>query len=107
MADYLEELLKDTPMGRLKLLAAWDSLGTETQIRILGEMSEKGRGKYSNRAIWLKALSSPSEYVRYLAARGTRFFGVSLLFGMRPSVPPERADEIEIIESKIMSDASP
>ena len=76
MADHLEELLKDTPMGRIKLLAAWDSLNTETQIRLLGEMSEKGRTKApeaSDYSIWLKALSSPSEYVRYLAARGTRF----------------------------------
>jgi len=88
MADHLEELLKDTPMGRVKLLAASNSLSTETQIRLLGEMIEKGRTKASDRPIWLKALSSPSEYVRYLAARETRF---------------DRDDEIE---SKVMSDAS-
>jgi hypothetical protein len=89
MADYLAELRKDTPMGRVKLLAAWDSLSSETQIRLLREMSEKGRTKASDRPIWLKALSSPSEYVRYLAAREMRF-------------TPD--DEIE---NKIMSDASP
>jgi len=89
MADHLEELLKDTPMGRLKLLAAWDSLSAETQIKLLGEMSEKGRTKASDRPLWLKALSSPSEYVRYLAGREMRF---------------KSDDEIE---NKIMSDASP
>lgn len=96
MADHLEELLKDTPMSRLKLLAAWESLSAETQIKLLREISEiSGRGRtewgYSRRVkdrpIWLKALSSPSEYVRYLAARELRF-----------------DDEFE---SKVMADASP
>jgi len=45
------------------LLAAWNSLSSETQISLLGEMTEKGRTKTSDRPIWLKALSSPSEYV--------------------------------------------
>ena len=88
MADYLEELLKDTPMGRIKLLAAWDSLSTETQIRLLAEMITKGRTQASDRPVWLKALSSPSEYIRYLAAKEMRF---------------ARDDEIR---DKIMSDAS-
>ena len=69
MADHLEELLRDTPMGRMKLLAAWDSLSAETHIRLLEEMREKGRTSVGDRPIWLKALSSQSEYVRYLAAR--------------------------------------
>jgi hypothetical protein len=89
MADPLEELLKDTPMGRMKLLAAWDSLSTETQIRLLAEMSEKGRTRAGDRPIWLKALSSPSEYIRYLAAREVGF---------------PRDDEIK---NKVMADASP
>src|SRR5208282_681731 len=89
MADHLEELLKDTPMGRMKLLAAWDSLSAETQIRLLAEMSEKGRTGAPDRPIWLKALSSPSEYIRYLAAREVGF---------------SRDDEIE---NKVMADASP
>lgn len=89
MPDHFEALLKDTPMGRIKLLAAWDSLSSETQIRLLGEMTEKGRTKTSDRPIWLKALSSPSEYVRYLAARGIRYL---------------RDEEIE---KKVMADASP
>jgi hypothetical protein len=89
MADHLEELLKDTPMGRMKLLAAWDSLSTETQIRLLGELSAKNRTGVPDRPIWLKALSSPSEYLRYLAARRVRF---------------PRDDEIE---KKVMSDSSP
>jgi hypothetical protein len=89
MADHLEELLKDTPMGRIKLLAAWDSLSTETQIRLLAVMREKGRTRVGDRPIWLKALSSPNEYVRYLSAREVRY---------------PRDDEIE---NKVMSDSSP
>jgi hypothetical protein len=89
MANHLEELLKDTPMGRMKLLAAWDSLSTETQIRLLSEMSEKGRTRVTDRPIWRRALSSPSEYVRYLAAREIRL---------------PRDNEIE---NQVMSDSSP
>jgi hypothetical protein len=89
VADYFEELLKDTPMGRIKLLAAWDSLSTETQIKMLGELSAKGRTKARERPIWLKALSSPNEYVRYVAAKAIRF---------------EQDDEIE---RKVASDTSP
>jgi hypothetical protein len=84
--EHLQELVKDTPMGRVKMLAAWDSLSNETQIRLLGEM--KGRRRASDRPIWLKALSSQSEYIRYLAARETKF---------------DRDDEIV---SKVSSDES-
>lgn len=66
---YFEELLKDTPMGPMRLLAAFDSLSTETQIRLLTALVAKNRTELDDRAVWLKALSSQSEYVRYLGAR--------------------------------------
>ena len=89
MADYLEELIKDTPMGRIKLLAAWDALSSETHIRLLMDMRSKGRTRASDRLILLKALSSPSEYVRYLAARRIGYL------------------QDEEIENKVIADVSP
>jgi hypothetical protein len=76
--DYLKELLSDSPLARIKLLAAWDGLTTETQITLLSALASRygGReeerrhgGSQADRVIWLKALSSANEYVRYLAAR--------------------------------------
>lgn len=60
---YLQELVNDgRKSGKLKLVAIWDGLSIENQIKILnsvGNMPHK---------LKLKALSSQNDYVRYLAA---------------------------------------
>jgi hypothetical protein len=57
MTDYLAELLKDTPMGRMKLLAAWDSLSTETRIELLAELVARNRVGSDDRAIFRRGLA--------------------------------------------------
>jgi hypothetical protein len=60
---YLQELLQDQSSSRLKLLAAWDGLSIETQIKILNIV------KRIPHELKIKALSSPNAYVRYLVAK--------------------------------------
>jgi hypothetical protein len=68
LEDHLKELLQDTPSGRMKLLATWDALSLETQMKLLHALTANPRvGLHSD--IALKALESPHAYVRYLAAR--------------------------------------
>jgi hypothetical protein len=59
---YLQELLLDKPSSKLKLLAAWDGLLVESQIKILKAV------KCVPHELKIKALSSPNAYVRYLVA---------------------------------------
>ena len=70
MEEHLKELLENTPSSRMKILAAWDGLSIETQIKLLHALT---KGKYLplsfHRDIIAKALKSPNEYIRYLAAR--------------------------------------
>ena len=66
----MKELVENTPSSRLKLLAAWDGLSIETQIKVLHELTKGGHLHLSfDREIIVKALKSPNEYIRYLAAR--------------------------------------
>lgn len=68
---YLQELVEDRPSGRLKLLAAWDDLTTETQIRIIYLLCKL----YEEHSVfhrWLpnelksKVLSTKNDYVQSL-----------------------------------------
>jgi hypothetical protein len=69
MNDSLRELLQATPLARMKLLAVWDGLAIETQIEILQWFESRQETTSLDRAVWEKALSSPNDYVRSLAAR--------------------------------------
>ena len=67
---YMKEFLKETPSAISKLSAAWDGLSTETQIKILEEMTKGSFCKYFTDKVNLMALKSKNTYVRYLAAKG-------------------------------------
>ena len=73
LPDYLIPLLQPTPSGVTKLIAAWDGLTTESQIRILAELGtgiEKWQSPvYLIKKVLTKALESVNPYIRYLAAR--------------------------------------
>jgi hypothetical protein len=70
MEEDLRELLQDTPLGRMKLLAAWDGVTTETQIKLLRTLAASRLivSEPWDKAIWLRALDSSNEYIRYFAA---------------------------------------
>jgi hypothetical protein len=67
MDDPFAELLQATPSSRTKLMAAWDGLSVESQVKILHSLTQNRDLEHE---VIAKALSSPNEYVRYLAARG-------------------------------------
>jgi hypothetical protein len=69
MQQHLRELLRPTPLGRTKLIAAWDGLDVPTQLEILAELASSRERTSRDRAFWEKALASHSEYIRYVAAR--------------------------------------
>ncbi len=63
---YLIEVTQGTPSSNLKLLAIWDALSLETQIKILHHF-KSSRLDFPE-ALKEKILNSPNEYIRYLAA---------------------------------------
>ena len=70
MDEHLKELVENTPSSQAKLLAAWDGLSVETQIKLLHAVADGGRlHLLFHRDIIARALKSPNEYIRYLAAR--------------------------------------
>lgn len=70
MPRYLAELLSPTPSGVAKLIAAWDSLHSETLIAVLTTVEKGGMPAYLANKIRLKAFDSTNAYLRYLAVRG-------------------------------------
>ncbi|MCW8387449.1 hypothetical protein OQJ15_14155 [Fluoribacter dumoffii] len=58
----LHELIQNKPSSRLKLIAAWDGLSIETQVKIINILKDKLPLK-----IFEKTLSSTNEYVRFLS----------------------------------------
>jgi hypothetical protein len=63
---YLQDLLLPTPSSEAKLLAVWDDLMIESQVRVLLRL----RPGYSlPDPLAGKALGSQNAYVRYLAAK--------------------------------------
>jgi hypothetical protein len=73
LPQHLSELLKVTPSGIAKLIAAWDGLSTESQIVILTEIQRKNFPRYLTEKVYIKAIESKNAYVRYLAARRFTF----------------------------------
>ena len=67
--EHLQELLRPTPSGVMKLLAAWDGLAPESQILVLAEKKKHPGPAYLYRQVIEKALTSPNAFVRYTAAR--------------------------------------
>jgi hypothetical protein len=68
--EYLRPLFEPNPTGAAKVLAAWDGLQVETQIRILQKLDHVRYPVYLAERIRKKAIDSPNSYIRYLAARG-------------------------------------
>jgi len=72
---YLEEFLAPTRSSIEKLLAAFDGLSVETQIKLLNTIEEKisqlgpTNVTYLYKKVFLKAYESPNSYVRYLSVR--------------------------------------
>lgn len=66
--SYLHELIEDKPSSKLKLLAAWDGLSTETQIKILDYFSDKPLTYLKD-----KILTSNNDYVKYLIGQHIHF----------------------------------
>jgi len=80
---YLEEFLEPTRSSIEKLLAAFDGLSVETQIKLLstieGKLSqwEFPNVTYLYKKVFLKAFESSNSYVRYLSVRNL----VKILYG--------------------------
>ena len=80
---YLEEFLEPTRSSIEKLLAAFDGLSVETQIKLLSTIEGKlSQWEFPNitylyKKVFLKAFESPNSYVRYLSVRNL----VSIMYG--------------------------
>lgn len=67
--EHLQELLRPTPSGVAKLLAAWDGLAPESQILVLAEKKKHPGPAYLYQQVIEKAITSSNAFVRYMAAR--------------------------------------
>jgi hypothetical protein len=76
LPKHLEDLLAPTLLGLTKLITAWDSLSSESQIQILSKITDEKSGYPESLLsdVRIKAFSSPSPYVRYLATKGFSFY---------------------------------
>lgn len=88
---YIKELMRPTPSGIAKLIAAWSGLSTETQILILSKLDEIRAPAYLAEKVRLNVLDSENAYVRYLAARKFYFSN-------------DCSDEEKFIKEKIEND---
>ncbi len=61
--EYLSELIEDKPSTQLKIMAVWDDLSIESQIKILNGL------KSIPEKLKIKAFSSHNEYIRYLVVK--------------------------------------
>lgn len=66
--NSLDDLIQDKPSSKLKLLAVWNDLSIETQIKILLILKEKIPDKLKN-----ICLSSKNSYIRHLTARYAQY----------------------------------
>jgi hypothetical protein len=69
---HLQELLRPTPSGTAKLIAAWDGLTPETQILMLAAKKNQRGPAYLYQQIIEKAAMGANAFVRYCAAREIR-----------------------------------
>lgn len=74
LPDYLVVLLQPTPTGIAKLIAAWDGLSTESQIRILTELKNAHAPSYLAEKVHTKALDSDNTYVMRIRSVAGIFF---------------------------------
>jgi hypothetical protein len=88
---YIKELMRPTPSGVAKLIAAWSGLSTESQILILSRLDEIRAPAYLVEKVRINALDSENAYVRYLAAKKFYF-------------SEDCSDEEKFIKEKIESD---
>ena len=91
---YIKELMRPTPSGIAKLIAAWSGLSTETQILILSKLDEIRAPAYLAEKVRINALDSENSYVRYLAAKKFYFSN-------------DCSDEEKLIKEKIENDPDP
>lgn len=70
---YLDELRLPTPSGVAKLLAAWDDLDLENQVMLLAEKTGQKLPSWLFKQIIEKAISSPNAFLRYKAARESKY----------------------------------
>ena len=66
---HIQELLRPTPSGTTKLIAAWDGLMPETQMQLLAAKQKDPGPAYLYQRFIEKALKSSNAFVRYMAAR--------------------------------------
>ncbi|MBL9029328.1 MAG: hypothetical protein JNK42_02515 [Caedimonas sp.] len=90
--EYLSEILRPTPSGTAKLLAAWERLSYENQIKILLNLSDP-YPDYLREKICRHALNSENAYIRYLAVKKAHY-------------DEEKTEDQELIK-KVEDDASP
>jgi len=90
LPDYLKELLSPTSINREKIIAVWDGLSYDNQIILLSEIDDIYTSPYFedinrlsggerlteipdkdslNRKLWLKALESDNDFIRFLASK--------------------------------------
>lgn len=80
---YLEEFLEPTRSSVEKLMAAFDGLSVETQIKLLVRIEEKisqfgfPNMSYLYKKVFFKAFESSNSYVRYLSVRNL----VDIMYG--------------------------
>lgn len=91
---YIKELMRPTPSGIAKLIAAWSGLSTETQIQLLSKLDEIRAPAYLAEKVRINALDSDNAYVRYLAAKKFYF-------------SKDCSDEEKLIKEKIENDPNP
>ena len=68
MSDFFAPLLEPKPSAAFKLIAAWEGLSLESQMKLLLALKDTRRGILPDE-IARKALSSPNAYLRFLAAK--------------------------------------
>lgn len=96
MDEYLQEFLQDIPSSRRKLLAAWDGLSAETQIKILWALSPKLR---LHPDVTSKALQSRNEYIRYLAVRRGSLNAVDIFEGLKELYKRAATDPSSLVKN--------
>ena len=91
--EYLFEIMRPTPSGTAKLLAAWNNLSLENQIKILLSLEDSKYPFYLQERIFRNALESENAYIRYLVAK--RFYY------------DDRNPEHQEVKKKVEADSSP
>ncbi len=73
LPNHLKAFVQPTPSSVMKLLAAWDGLTVESQIKILETLQASSLPEYLFDKVREKAFQSSNAYVRYLAVKELHF----------------------------------